>query len=520
MEVFQDLALGLTHAVHPANFLLLCLGVLVGLVAGALPGISFVNAMALSLPFTYAMSPVLAVLFLTGIYVGGIFGGSISSILINIPGSPGSLPATWDGYPMTLRGQSAKALGIAITCSAIGGMASALLMTFFSPPFAAFALTFGQPEYFAATFLGLVSVMAIAQGNLLPSMISLFAGLIVASIGLDPLYSVPRLTFGLEILENGISFVVVLIGMFAIGEVLDAVSQKLRATRHARTEIHTRLPRPRVLWRLRGTITRGTAVGCIIGCIPGAGGIVGAIIAYGVERQVSKRGDRFGTGVEEGLGAPETAKNATTGAATIPMLTLGIPGSAATAIMMAALMLKGVDPGPLLFITGKELVYTVFAGYLLANLLMVVMGLAVARSFSYLMRVPPGMLFAFVIVLSVVGAFGVRNNVADIYFCLAFGILGYLMKRFGIPTAPFILAVILGPMAERYFLTSMAGYDQDPWIFFTRPISGVIMALAIAMVLWGLWPSLRKLYATARPRLGATGVASPGADQDKKPPRE
>ena len=235
MEILQDLAVGLSHAFQPANFLLLCLGILVGVVAGALPGISFVNAMALSLPFTYAMSPVLAMLFLTGIYVGGIFGGSISAVLINIPGSPGSLPATWDGYPMTRRGESAKALGIAVTCSAIGGMVSALLMTFFSPPFAEFALTFDQPEFFAATFLGLVSVMAIAKGEVLPSMLSLFAGLVVASIGLDPLYSVPRLTFGFEILENGISFVVVLIGMFAIGEVLDGISQRgIGRVRHPR----------------------------------------------------------------------------------------------------------------------------------------------------------------------------------------------------------------------------------------------------------------------------------------------
>ena len=490
MEILQELAVGLSHAFELANFLLLCLGILVGVVAGALPGISFVNAMALSLPFTYAMSPVMAMLFLTGIYVGGIFGGSISAVLINIPGSPGSLPATWDGYPMTRRGESAKALGIAITCSAIGGMVSALLMTFFSPPFAEFALTFDQPEFFAATFLGLVSVMAIAKGEVLPSMVSLFAGLLVASIGLDPLYSVPRLTFGFELLENGISFVVVLIGMFAIGEVLEGISRRAPASFGSHARGHTRLPGLNEMWRLKGTIARASTIGCTIGCIPGTGGIVGAIIAYGVEKQVSPRRDRFGTGVEEGLGAPETAKNATTGAATIPMLTLGIPGSAATAIMMAALMLKGVDPGPLLFISGKDLVYTVFAGYLLANLLMVAMGMAVARGFAYLMRVPPGILYSFIIVLCVVGAFGVRNNIADIYFCLAFGVLGYCMKRFGIPTAPFILAVILGPLAERYFLTSMAGYDQNPWIFFTRPISGAIMALALAMLLWGMWPTL------------------------------
>lgn len=515
MEVLQDLSTGLSNAFQITNFFFLCVGIFIGVVAGALPGISFVNAMALSLPFTYVMSPVLAMLFMTGIYVGGIFGGSISSILINIPGSPGSLPSTWDGYPMTKKGQSAKALGIAITCSAIGGMVSALLMTFFSPPFARFALTFSQPEFFAATFLGLVSVLAIAKGNVVPSLVSLFAGLAVASVGLDPLYSVPRLTFGLDVLENGISFVVILIGMFAIGEVLDWVSQKHRVDFKQDMKGHTRLPRPRELWQMKGTIARASGIGCVVGSIPGTGGIVGAIIAYGVEKQVSKRGHLFGTGIEEGLAAPETAKNATTGAATIPMLTLGIPGSAATAIMMAALMLKGVDPGPLLFINGKELVYTVFAGYLLANLLMVVMGMAVARSFAVLMRVPAPILFGFIIVLCVVGAFGVRNNIADVYFCLAFGIVGYFMKRFGIPSAPFILGVILGPLAERYFLTSMVAHDNDILIFFTRPISGTIMALAIGMVLWGVSPSLKRLFRLGRP--GGTRSEEPVAGDGPAP---
>lgn len=505
MDVLRDLTLGFSHIFEVVPFLLLCLGILIGVVAGALPGISFVNAMALALPFTYAMSPLLAMVFLSGIYVGGIFGGSISSILINIPGSPASLPAIWDGYPMTQRGESARALGIAVVCSACGGMASALLMTFFSPPFAAIALTFSQPEFFAATVLGLVSVLAIAKGNMLPSLFSLCAGLAVASIGLDPLYGQPRLTFGSPVLENGINFVVILIGMFAIGEVLDEIGRRVRSNYQAR-EGHTKLPRLRELWGLKGAVARATAIGCVIGVIPGAGGLVGAIVAYGVEKQVSKRGHLFGTGVPEGLAAPEAAKNATTGAATIPMLTLGIPGSAATAIMMAALMLKGVDPGPLLFLHGKELVYTVFASYLLANVLMVMFGMLVARGFAYLMRVPPAILFVFIIVLSVVGAFGVRNNIADVYICIAFGVLGYFMKRFGVPTAPLILGVILGPLAERYYLTSMASNQNDLTVFFTRTISGGIMLFTFCMLLWSLWPGVRDLLRARAARRNGTGA--------------
>ena len=493
MEILPNLMTGMSHLLGLTSILLLVGGMSIGVVAGALPGISFVNAMALALPFTYVMEPANAMVFLSGLYCGGVFGGSISSILINIPGSPGSLPATWDGYPMTRRGESARALGIAITCSAIGGLASALMMIFLSPPFASFALNFGQPEFFAATILGLVSVVAIAKGNISASMVSLFAGLTIGAIGLDPLYAIPRLTFGSQVLDNGVSFVVVLIGMFAIGEVLAWISQRRPANLRPDMETRARLPGFGDLYKLKGAIFRGTGIGCAIGAIPGAGAIIGAIISYGVEKQVSDHGDEFGTGVEEGLAAPETAKNATTGTATIPLLTLGIPGSAATAIMLAALMLHGVNPGPMLFITGVDLVYTMFAAYLVANLLMITVGMLVARAFALLMKIPPVLLFGFIVVLCLVGAFGVRNNMADVYICIGFGILGYLLRRFGVPSAPLILGVILGPLAERYFLTSMISYDNQVSIFFTRPLSATIVALSLMFLFWSLWPNLKEL---------------------------
>lgn len=508
MEILQNLLVGLSNLFGITPFLLLVGGIFIGVVAGALPGISFVNAMALALPFTYVMQPTNAMVFLSGLYCGGVFGGSISSILINIPGSPGSLPATWDGYPMTKRGESARALGIAITCSAIGGLASALMMIFVSPPFASFALKFDQPEFFAATVLGLVSVVAIAKGSMIPSLVSLFIGLTVGAIGLDPLYAIPRLTFGWHVLDNGVSFVVVLIGMFAIGEVLGWIANRSATNLRPAMQTHARLPSFKDLYKLKGAISRGTGIGCAIGAIPGAGAIIGAIIAYGVEKQVSKRGDEFGTGVEEGLAAPETAKNATTGTATIPLLTLGIPGSAATAIMLAALMLHGVNPGPMLFITGVDLVYTVFAAYLVANLLMIAVGMLVARGFALLMKIPPVLLFGFIVVLCLVGAFGVRNNMADVYICIGFGILGYLLQRFNVPSAPLILGVILGPLAERYFLTSMISYDNQVSIFFTRPLSGSIMALAFAFLIWSLWPNLKQLYAGRHGKPGVVGETS------------
>ena len=487
MDTLINLFHGLLAALEPMNFGIMLIGLAVGTVAGALPGISFVNAMAMALPFTYAMTPVSAMVFLGGIYAGGVFGGSISAILINIPGTPASLPTCWEGFSMTKRGEASKALMLALLASALGGIASALLLTFGAPPFAEIALSFDQPEFFAATFLGLVSVIAIAKEAPAVSMVSLFCGILIGTVGVDPLYGMPRLTFGLPALQNGIDFVVVMIGLFALTEVREMLGKRGHGKGDAKN-VRMRLPSLKDLWALRAPAMRGTAIGCLLGTVPGAGATVGAVVAYGIEKQVSPRGHEFGSGVEAGLVAPEAANSATTGAAMIPLLTLGIPGSAATAIMLAALVLHGITPGPLLFTTQTDLVYTVFASLILANLFMIGAGMLVARGFATLMKVPPTVLGAFIVVLSVVGAYGVRNNIIDVYICLGFGVLGYAMKHFSFPSAPLVLGVILGPLAERYFMTSLANYDNDPTIFLTRPISGSIMAFSLVFVVWALVP--------------------------------
>jgi putative tricarboxylic transport membrane protein len=493
MEALAAFAQGLAVAVQPLNLAVMVGGVLIGVIAGALPGISFVNAMAISLPFTYFMSPLVAMLFLGGMYVGGVFGGSISSLLVNIPGDPDSLPSCWDGYPISRRDGPQRALSIAITASAIGGLASALILSFASPPFARLALTFDQPEFFAATVMGLVSVLAISQGNLLFALMSLFLGAAIGAIGTDPLYGVSRLTFGAPLLDNGIDFVVVMIGLFAIGEVLEYIASRRSYNFSTRQEARMKLLGPRDIWRLRGSISRGTGIGCVIGIIPGAGAAVGALVAYGIERQVNRRRSEFGTGVEDGLAAPEASKNATTGTALIPLLALGIPGSAGAAIMLAALILHGVQPGPMLYTKNPEMLYAIFASFTLANLFMILVSVGVARCFGAIMRTNPAIICAFIVVFSLVGAFGVRNNIADVYICVAFGVLGFYMRRFGFPTAPMVLGVILGPLAEGYFMTSMANYSDDWTVFFTRPKSAVLMALAAVFVLWALLPELRKL---------------------------
>jgi putative tricarboxylic transport membrane protein len=519
LGAIELLGMGFGNAMVPAAFITIVIGLLVGVVAGALPGISFVNAMAMALPFTYVMSPVNAMLFLGGIYVGGVFGGSISAIMINVPGTPASLPACWDGYAMTQKGEVRRALSISITASATGGLCSALMLAFAAAPFAAFALSFSQPEFFAATVLGLVSVIAISKQQPLISVMSMLLGIAVGTVGVDPLYGMARFSFGVPALQSGINFVVVMIGLFAISEVIDliATNRDLRPKTSAGEGARLSL---RDLWDVKGAIFRGSGIGCMVGLIPGAGATPGAVIAYGVERQASRRGSEFGTGVEAGLAAPEAAKNATTGAAMVPLLTLGIPGSAATAIMLAAMMLHGVNPGPLLFLSDPSMVYTIFAAMIIANILMIVAAMGVAQVFSTLMRTPPAILAAFIVVLSVIGAYGVRNNIFDVYVCLAFGVIGWAMKRVGFPAAPMVLGVILGPLAERYFMTSLANSGQDWTVFFTRPISLTILILAFAFGAWSLWPGIRHLARLILAMTGASGRQSPATASGKttRPP--
>lgn len=487
METLHLLANGMATALVPLNFGVMLIGLFIGVVAGAVPGISFVNAMAISLPFTYLMSPLLAMMFLGGIYVGGVFGGSISSILVNIPGDPDSVPSCWDGYPIAKRDGAVHALSIAITASAVGGLVSAFLLMFGAPPFARFALTFDQPEFFAATVLGLVSVLALCRGNLAMGLMSLFGGIALGAVGADPLFGANRLTFGSTLLENGIEFVVVMIGIFAIAEVLESFSDCEQLDLRVKDKAKMGLLTPREIWKLRASISRGTAIGCLIGVIPGAGAAVGAFVAYGLERQINRRGDEFGTGIEDGLAAPEASKNATTGTAMIPLLTLGIPGSAGAAIMLAALMLHNVQPGPMLFKNNPDMIYAIFASFTLANVMMIVVSMIVARSFGALMRVNQTVLYAFILVLCLIGAFAVRNNIADVFLAVAFGIMGYYMRRWGLPTAPLVLGVVLGPLAEGYFMTAMATYGTAT-VFFTRPYSAAILFVAVFFVAWSLIP--------------------------------
>jgi putative tricarboxylic transport membrane protein len=340
-------------------------------------------------------------------------------------------------------------------------------------------------------FLGLVSVVVIGTRSIGSALISLFIGMFLATVGMDDIYGAVRFTFGSRIMETGINFTTVLIGLFAIGEVLDQLSLKNKGEGQVmRTRPKTTLPRLREIWGLRNTVLRGLGIGTVIGAIPGTGATVASFVSYGVEKQVSKTPEKFGTGVWEGLAASETSINASTGGAMIPLLTLGIPGSGATAVMMGAFLLHGIQPGPLLFNKSPEAVYTIFVGMLACNLIMILAGLITAKFFSELMRVPENILCAFIITFCLLGAFALRNDMADVWFMAIFGIVGYFMRRYELPIPPMILGIILGPLAEKYFLTTMIGAGNDFTIFFTRPVSGCLVVISLGLL---LMPFLRGL---------------------------
>jgi putative tricarboxylic transport membrane protein len=431
-----------------------------------------------------------------GIYCGGVFGGSITAILFNIPGDPMNVPTAWEGYRLNRQGQARYALGLAIMASAIGGLASALCLAFFAPPFARFALTFSTVEFFSVVVFGLASVAVLGHASMAGALISLLAGMFLGTVGTEAQYGVERFTFGVPFLRTGVDFVTVLIGLFAIGEILDqlAVPGPRGATAVAQPRSVPRLPLLD-LWPLRGSLARGTAVGIAVGGLAGAGATVSAFVAYGLERQVSHEPERFGTGHAGGLVAAESANNGSTGGAMIHLLTLGIPGSAATAVMMGVFLLHGIQPGPLLFSRQPEQVYTLLAGMILANVLMIALGFLAAVGFATLMRVPAPILDTFIVVFCFIGAFALRNDMADVWLTMLFGVLGFVMRRWELPVPPLVMGIILGPMAEQYFLTSMVSHGNDLTVFVTRPVSAVALSLSALLVVWA---TLRQARARRR----------------------
>ena len=490
MEILTHLAGGFVHLFTPLNLLVLSVGLVLGMLVAVLPGLTLVMGVVLALPFTYKMGVAPALILLTAMYVSGTYGGAITAILFRIPGEPMDVPLIWDGYEMARKGDAALALGWSLVAALVGGLVSAVVMVLLAKPVAQVALAFSTPEFFAIVFFGLASVVTLSGTSLANALISLCLGLLIATVGVDEVYGADRFTFGQPFLQDGIEFLLVMVGAYGIGEVLTRMSTGFASqggeAGAGTARFRTAFPGLSQVLGMKATFARGTATGIVVGVVPGAGATVSAFVAYGLESQYGKNRAALGSGAPEGIVAAKSAATASVGGALVPLLAMGIPGSGATAIILAAFLLHGIQPGPQVFVANTDLVYTVFATVFAGVIGMCILGYFAIRPLCKVLEAPEAIVSAFVVVFCFVGAFAARNNLSDLNVIAAFGVLGFLFERYGFPIAPLVLGTILGPLAETNFMTTMVSFDNDWTVFFTRPISGSILALAAAGLAWPL----------------------------------
>ena len=462
----------------PGVLFIICVGVTAGIIIGSLPGLTATMGVALLVPLTFGRPPLESLSMLLGIYCGAMYGGSISAILIRTPGTPAAAATILEGYPMARRGEAGRAMAMALFASFFGGIVGALIMTFASPVVSSFALEFGPVEYFALAIFGLSVIVSISGRSLIKGMMAAFFGLLISSIGFDPISGFPRFTFGLMEMMEGPPFIPTLIGLFAVSEVFNEV-QKTGQIQQLKANLNQYLPTWADIKYCFKHLCRSSVIGTFIGAIPGAGGDIAAFISYGQAKRTSKHPERFGHGEIEGLASSESANNACSGGAMIPLLSLGVPGDAVTAVLLGAFIIQGLQPGPMLYKEHIDIVYQIFASMMLAQFVMLFIGMAGIRLFAKVILVDRAILTPAIFVLSMVGAFAMRSNVFDVYTTLAFGILGYVMMRYDYPLSPILLALILGPMAEANLRRAMVISAGDPSILFSRPIAVVLMGLAV-----------------------------------------
>src|SRR5918992_1992409 len=497
----ENLLLGFQVAVTPFNLLVAVLGILLGTIIGVLPGLGGANGVAILLPVTFAMPPTSGIILLTSIYWGALFGGAITSVLFNIPGEPWSVATTFDGYPLARRGQGGQALTAAFTSSFVGAWFSIVLITFFAPILAEVALKFGPPEFFAIQLLTFSSFVGLGGGNPLKSLASIVLGFILASVGLDIVTGQLRLTFGFTDLMKGFDFIIAVIGLFGIGEILLSVEEGLRF-QGAKTHMNMRvvLDTWKKLPRYYRTFVRGSIIGFWMGFKPG-GATPASFMSYAFAKRFSKNPERFGKGEIEGIVAPETAAHAAGVAAMLPMITLGIPGSPTAAVVLGGLIIWGLQPGPMLFRENPDFVWGLIASMYTGNLIGVLMVLAFVPFFAAILRIPFAILTPLIVVVCAIGAYAVHNSMIDIWYMLIFGVIGYIFKKLDYPLAPLVLALVLGDMAENALRQSLIMSQGSLAVFFTRPISGVITAVAVFFFVLPLltpwWRRLRGMPPTS-----------------------
>jgi putative tricarboxylic transport membrane protein len=486
LEEITSLLHGFSVALTPFNLMLMFVGVVLGVIIGVLPGLGGANGVAILLPLTFTMPPTSAIIMLSCIYWGALFGGAITSILFNIPGEPWSVATTFDGFPLGQKGRAGNALTAAFTSSFIGALVAVIMITFLSPVVAKFALAFGPPEFFAVYLLTFCAFVGMSKGQALKTIASMMVGFALAAVGLDTVTGSLRLTFGFTELLQGFDFLIAVIGLFGIGEILLTLEEGL-AFKGASARINAKvvLETWRELPRYWLTSLRSAAVGCFMGIVPG-GATPASFMAYGVAKRFSRDGEKFGTGQVEGVVAPETAAHAAGTSALLPMLTLGVPGSPTAAVLLGGLLIWGLQPGPLLFQEQKEFVWGLIASMYLGNIAGLIVVLTCVPLFAAILRIPFSIIAPVIIVICAIGAYTVHNSMFDVYLMLVFGIAGYVLRKLDYPLAPLVLALVLGDRAESAFRQAMLASQGDMSIFFSNALVGGMTTLALVLLFWPL----------------------------------
>jgi putative tricarboxylic transport membrane protein len=504
MQEIQSLMGGFAVAMTWFNLMLMFAGIILGVIIGVLPGLGGANGVAILLPLTFSMAQqpggqTSAIILLSCIYWGALFGGAITSILFNIPGEPWSVATTFDGYPLAQKGRTGAALTAAFTSSFVGALVAVILITFLSPVVARFALRFGPPEFFSVYLLTFCAFVGMSKGSPFKTIAAMMTGFALAAVGIDTVTGQLRLTFGFTELLKGFDFLIAVIGLFGIGEILLTIEEGLefkgaKAKLNMRVVLETWKELPKY-WK---TSLRSSAVGCLMGIVPG-GATPASFMSYGVAKRMSRDGEKFGTGMVEGVVAPETAAHAAGTSALLPMITLGVPGSPTAAVLLGGLLIWGLQPGPLLFVEKADFVWGLIASMYLGNIVGLIVVLTCVPLFAAILRVPFSIIAPVILVICAIGAFTVHNSLFDVWLMLVFGVMGYIFKKLDYPLAPLVLALVLGDRAEDSFRQSMLMSQGEVGIFFANGLVGGITALSLFLL---FWPLISKAIEVVRGRNG------------------
>jgi len=491
MDTINQLIMGFSVALQPLNLFYCFMGCVIGTLVGVLPGLGPTAALSLLLPATYHLNPVSAIIMLSGIYYGSQYGGSTTSILVNIPGEASSVVTCLDGYQMARQGRAGRALGISAFGSFIAGTLGIIGLMTMAPRLANVALAFGPPEYFSLMCLGMVILTFLSSTSMVRALMMACFGVIIGMIGMDPVSGSTRLTFGIIELMDGVGLIPVVMGLFGISEMLLNIEKRIDREIF-KTRVKGLLPTVKDWIQAKGAILRGTLIGYFLGILPGGGAVLSSFVAYAVEKRVSRYPEKFGTGVIEGVAAPESANNSAAQSAFIPLLTLGIPSNSVMAMLLGALIIHNVTPGPLLLTQHPQVFWGVIASMYIGNLTLLFLNLPLIGIWVRLLRVPYAILLPVIILFCLIGAYTIANSIVDVLLMLAFGMLGYLMKKLKYDAAPFVLAFVLGPMLEYSLKQSLIVSKGSFHLFFTRPISAACLVLAFLLLVIPLLPKVGK----------------------------